>query len=231
MMSKPTFVDKLITYQVKSIQLSNFFRQHVSSLREKVPLNCFLQTDCCLIGGSLYFESSCNTLPDFGFNSRRYDINLIESYLLPVLVNDRDLELINIKKTNPFVSFDFGNFQLLDILNFLVGDTVLDSFVKASKTSQMKGFFPEKWFRYPDNLNNKEFSLYAALHNKLRNWNLLEKEYLHYEILICSGLATEFALVKMRRSEIPLNWAENYSYLQKICEPDKIQLFKDFSLW
>ena len=39
---------------------------------------------------------------------------------------------------------------------------------------------------------------------KLRNGNPLEKGYLDYEKLICSGLATESALVIMKLYEIPL---------------------------
>ena len=34
----------------------------------------------------------CNVLPVFGFNSAKYDLNLIKSYLLPILVNERDIE-------------------------------------------------------------------------------------------------------------------------------------------
>ena len=35
-----------------------------------------------------HFERNCNVLPVFGFNSAKYDINLIKSYLLPILVNE-----------------------------------------------------------------------------------------------------------------------------------------------
>ena len=35
------------------------------------------------------FERYCNTLHVFGFNSAKYDINLIKSYLLPILLNER----------------------------------------------------------------------------------------------------------------------------------------------
>ena len=54
-----------------------------------------------------HFESYCNTLPVFGFNSAKYDINLIKSYLLPILVNKRQIEPTVIKKANQFVSFNF----------------------------------------------------------------------------------------------------------------------------
>ena len=37
-------------------------------------------------------ERYCNVLPIFGFNSAKYDLNLIESYLLHILVNERNIE-------------------------------------------------------------------------------------------------------------------------------------------
>ena len=89
-----------------------------------------------------HFERYCNVLPVFGFNSGRYDINLIKKHLLSILVEDKDIEPIVIKKANQYVSFKFGDVQLLDILNFLGGATNIDSFFKAYKTEETKGFFP-----------------------------------------------------------------------------------------
>ena len=63
------------------------------------------------------FERYCNTLPLFGFNNVRYDIKLIKSFLLPILVNERQIERTGIKKANQFVSFKFGDVQFLDIMN------------------------------------------------------------------------------------------------------------------
>ena len=87
-------------------------------------------------------ERYCYVLPVFGFNSAKDDLNLIESYLLPILINERDIEPTVIKKANQFLSFKFGDIQLLVILNFLGGATSLDSFLKAHKTSETKRFFP-----------------------------------------------------------------------------------------
>ena len=86
----------------------------------------------------------------FGFNSAKYDLNLIKSYLLPVLVNEREIEPIVIKKPNQFISFKFGDIQLLDILSFLGGTTSVDSFLKAYKTWERKGFFSYEWFDQPE---------------------------------------------------------------------------------
>ena len=47
-----------------------------------------------------YLERYCNVLPVFGFNSAKYDINLIKSYLLPILINERNMEPTVIKKAS-----------------------------------------------------------------------------------------------------------------------------------
>ena len=60
-----------------------------------------------------HLERYCNVLPVFGFNSAKYDINLIKSYLLPILVNERNMEPFVIEKANHFVSLKFGDVQFL----------------------------------------------------------------------------------------------------------------------
>ena len=87
-------------------------------------------------------ERYCNVLPVFGFNSAKYDLNLIKSYLLPILVNERDIEPTVIKNQNQFISFKFRDFQLLDIMNFLGGAISLNSSLQAYKTSETKDSSP-----------------------------------------------------------------------------------------
>ena len=122
-----------------------------------------------------HFERYYNTLPVFGFNSAKYDINLITSYLLPILLNERQTEPAVINKANQFVSFKSGIVQLLDIMNFFGGATSLDSFLEAYKTEETKGFFPYEWFDNPKKLNNKKLPPYDSIVSKLRNINPLEK--------------------------------------------------------
>ena len=45
-----------------------------------------------------HLERYCNILAVFGFNSAKYDLNLIKSYLLPILVKERNIEPTVIKK-------------------------------------------------------------------------------------------------------------------------------------
>ena len=178
-----------------------------------------------------HFERYCNILPVFGFNSAKYDNNLIKSYLLPILVNEREFEPTVIKKANQFVSFKFGDIQSLEIMNFLGGATSLDSFLKAYKTKQAKGFFPYEWFDFPEKLNKKELPPFDSFFSILRDSNPLEKDYNDFQNFVNSGLTTEQAVAKLRIDRIPPTGAENYSYLQSVWENHNIQYFSDFLKW
>ena len=164
----------------------------------------------------------------FGFNSAKYDLNLIKSYLLPTLVNKRDIEPTVIKKANQFISFNFGDIQLLDIMNFLGGARSLDSFLKAYKTSETKKIFPYEWFDHPDKMQNTELPPYDAFYFKLRSCNPLEAEYTDHVNLLKNGLTTEQAVVKLKLSKPPPTGIENYQYLQQIWKQEQMSSFEDF---
>ena len=87
-----------------------------------------------------HFERYLNTLPVFGFNSANYDIKLMKSYALPILVYEWQIEPTVIKEANQFVSFEFVDVQLLDIMNFLGGATILTRSSKLRKQRKQKAF-------------------------------------------------------------------------------------------
>ena len=150
----------------------------------------------------IYLQESldcyCNVLPAFGFNSAKYDLKLIKSCLLPILVNERDIEPTVIKEANQFISFKFGDIQLLDMKNLLGGATSLDSFLKAYKTSETKGFSPYEWFDHAAKMQNTELPPHDAFYSKLRNCTPLEAEYTYYVNLLKSGLTTKQAVVNLK---------------------------------
>ena len=57
-------------------------------------------------------ERYCNVLPVFGFNSAKYDLNLLKSYLLPIIGNEANIEPTVVRKAKQFTSFNFGDLQL-----------------------------------------------------------------------------------------------------------------------
>ena len=177
-----------------------------------------------------HFDCYCNVLPVFGFNGARYGIYLIKSYFLPILVNERDIEPTVIKKASQFVSFKFGDIHLLEIMNFLGGATSLDSFLKAYKTKETKGFFPYEWFDCPEKMNNKELPPCDSIFSILRNSNPLEKDYNDFQNLVNSDLTTEQAVVKLRMDRM-LTGAENSFCLQSVRENNIMQFLSGFPKW
>ena len=122
-------------------RVSNFVDDCIEEEEEKDLSTQFLQMQKNqLIDLQEHFERYCNVLLVFGFNSAKYDINLIKSHLLPILVNERGIEPTGIRKANQVVSFKFEDIQLLDFMNFLG----LDSFLKGYKTKEAEDFFPNQ---------------------------------------------------------------------------------------
>ena len=220
-------LEKLNQRRNRAERVSNFVDDcFVQEEEEKELSTQFLQMqENQLIDLQEHFERYCNVLPVSGFNSAKYEINLIKSYLLPILVNQRGIEPTVIKKAYQFVSFKFGDFQLLEIMNFLGGATSLDYFLKAYKTKDTKGFLPYEWFDCPEKMNNKELPPYDSFRSILRNSNSLEKDYNHFQNLVNSGLTTEQAVAELRMDRILPTGAEIYSYLQSIWENNNMQFF------
>ena len=72
-----------------------------------------------------HLERNFNIFPIFGFNNTKYDRKSIKSYLLPLVVNQQDFEPLLIEKATRFVSPKFGDYHLLDKINFLGRATTL----------------------------------------------------------------------------------------------------------
>ena len=113
-----------------------------------------------------HLERYVNSSSVFGFNSGRYDLNLIKAYLIPYLIRDKEQDTSVINKANDFISLKFGDVQFLDIMKLLGGATTLDSFLRAYKASETKVFFPFEWFDNPDKLDFPELPPYGVFFKK-----------------------------------------------------------------
>ena len=111
--------------------------------------------------------------------------------MLPILVNERDFESTVIKKANQFISFKFGDIQLLEILNYHDGATSLDSFLKAYKTSETERIFLYHWFGHPVKMQSTKLPLYHAFYSEFCGCNPREAEYNDFVILLKFEMTTE----------------------------------------
>lgn len=174
----------------------------------------------------------CNELPVFGFNSSRYDINIIKEYLIPYVTNTKEEEIKVIKKANQFVTLKIGNVVFMDILNFLGGCTSLDGFLKAYRTSETKGYFPYEWLEsYDQLLNTKHLPPIESFYSRLRCVNVLAEDYFQMEKLTSHGKSVEEAMLILKLQKAPLTAEENYRYLQTIWLEEKMQSMLDFLRW
>ena len=180
---------------------------------EMVLSTQFLQTQKNkLIVLQEHFKRYCNTLPVFGFNSAEYDINLIKSCLLPILVNERKLNQQLSRKLISLFASSLLMCSYLIFWTFLVGLLVLTRSSKIIKRRKPKLFSPMSCSTVVRQykLKNKKVPSYDFF-SKLRNVNPLEKDYNDSESLTTSGLSSEQAVCKLRPNKIPLTGNENYA--------------------
>ena len=175
-----------------------------------------------------HLERCCNVLLVFGFNSGKYDISLIKSYLLLLFDNERGIEPKVMKKANQFVSSEFEKVQLLYTFNILGRTSCLDSFLKAYRTSKTKCYFPHEWFDDPEELINTP---YETFFSKLLKTNPLEENFLDLQSLIIVGLISEEGLSQLKLKHSPLTWQENYQYLTSVWQQENRSTFKYFLRW
>ena len=138
-------------------------------------------------------EEDSNVFPVFSFSCTKYHINVIKSFLQPLFVNERQIEPIGIKKVFRFESFIFGDVQLIDRLNFLIGTTSLDSSPEAYNTLKTEEFFPPQYFDIPETLNNTQLLPHEAFNNKLRKKTVVEKSFPDFQGLIDGGMTSKEA--------------------------------------
>ena len=93
-------------------------------------------------------EEWCHKVPILGFNSRRYDLNLIRKYFADCLADATDKVRVA-KNANKIMFILTNSFCFLDIMNYLGPGTSYEKWVKAYECETVKSWFPYKWFDSP----------------------------------------------------------------------------------
>lgn len=87
-------------------------------------------------------EKYCKQLVCIGFNSAKYDINLIKSYLIKHLIPENGNDTFTVKRNNSYVCISTPTFKFLDITQYLSPGINYAGFLKAFDVQESKGFFP-----------------------------------------------------------------------------------------
>ena len=168
-----------------------------------------------------------NQVPVFGFNSGRYDINMIKEYFAKNLA---EISNVNVaKKENSYMFLSTPNFKFLDIKSYLAPGLSYAAWCRAYGTELQKLVFPYEWFDSFEKLNHKGPVKYEDFYSSLKGGiTISQEEYQNF--------CEEF---HKRGCETMEDWLQEYNLadvtpfinaLEKTKEqyyPDEIDLLKD----
>ena len=152
------------------------------------------------------FERYCIVLPVFGFNSAKFDINLIKSYLLQILVDERDIEPTATKRLINLFSWNSVTFSYLTLWSFSVLTQVLTIFSKLTSLTIQKCFSTKNGSIIKSNWTTKNFHVWLLPPKS----NPIEEEYIELDNLLKSGLSRDQEVAKLRMNNSPPTGAESY---------------------
>ena len=145
-------------------------------------------------------DEYCQQLPVLGFNSAKYDLNLIKAKLAKHLRLDQKNGFV-IKRSQSYTCISTTHYKFLDITSYLAAGASYAKFLKAYGVREEKGFFPYEWFDSIEKLNCTTLPPFDAFYSELKGCNTLEADG---------------------------KGAENYAYLQELWEQKQMQSFRDF---
>ena len=173
------------------------------------------------------WRSWVNQVPVFGFNSGRYDINMIKEYFVKNLAIISDVNVA--KKENSYMFLSTPNFKFLDIKNYLAPGLSYDAWCRAYGCELQKLAFPYEWFDSFEKLNHKGPVKYEEFYSSLKGGiTISQEEYQNF----CDEFSKR-GCVTMK------DWLKEYNLadvtpfieaLEKTREqyyPDEIDLLKD----
>ena len=113
-------------------------------------------------------------VPVFGFNSGRYDINMIKEYFVENLTSLSDVNVA--KKENSYMFLSTPNFKFLDIKNFLAPGLSYDAWCRAYGCELQKLAFPYECFDSFEKLNHIGPVKYEEFYSSLKGGITISQE-------------------------------------------------------
>lgn len=121
-------------------------------------------------------ENHIKEMPVLGFNSGKYDINVIKPYIYRYL-QKHDKICFMVKRNNNHMCIKTTNLKFLDVSNFLAPGFSYAQFINAYECSLQKGFFPYEWLDSPDKLNTTQLPQREAFYSSLKNSDISMDDY------------------------------------------------------
>lgn len=178
------------------------------------------------------FGYYCEQMPVCGFNSGKYDINLIKSNLAKQLnLHDSKVKKFVVKKNNNYVCLSNDNLRFLDLSNYLPPGTSYDSFLVTFNVPVRKSYFCYEYLTDFSKLDETSLPPKQCFYSSLKKCNVLEnRERVKFERLVNSeNKSVNEALKILQLSEMPSSTVdENYAKLLDIWREKKMKTLRDF---
>ena len=109
----------------------------------------------------------CNQVPVLGFNSGKYDLNLIKKQFVDKMV-ETDKRVTVAKKGGKTMFIHTQESRFLDIINYVGPGISYEKWVKAYGSEGEKSWFPYEWFDNPEKLDFPGLPEYAEWYSALK---------------------------------------------------------------
>ena len=116
-------------------------------------------------------------VPVIGFNSAKYDLNLIKHYIAKYLNLHEDSGAFVIKKNNAYTCIATESLKFLDMSQCLAPGSSYACFLKAYHVTEQKSFFPYEWFDDISKLKATSLPPHETFYSHLKGTNVSEEEY------------------------------------------------------
>ena len=143
-------------------------------------------------------------LPVIGFNSGRYDLNVIKQFFVPYLLKsskqdnedvdeeeeeeyDDDETRFVIKRQNTFMCFATTKLKFLDITIYLAPGFSYDKYLKAYGCELQKGHFPYEYMDGIGKLEDRPLPPQEAFYSRLKNEGISDDDYARCQAVWCDN--------------------------------------------
>ena len=179
-------------------------------------------------------------LPVIGFNSGRYDLNVVKKFFIPYLLkpskqddNDADDEAADeirfvIKRQNTFMCFATKKLKFLDICNYLAPGVSYAKYLTAYGCQLEKGHFPYEYMNDLCKLDDQALPTQTAFFSRLTNEGISDEDYAR-----CQAVWRDNRMTTMRDYLIWYNNRDVEPFLEAIAiqatfyRDRHIDIFKD----
>ena len=116
-------------------------------------------------------------VPVLGFNSGRYDLNLIKRDFHSFYTETDNRDIRTIKRCNQYIAVYTEHSLFLDMVNYLAPGYSYANYLKAFIADECKGFFPYEWMTSTRKLSNARLPPRAAFYSSLTGTGISQEQY------------------------------------------------------